>query len=228
MAHDWGGPISLGWAQRHHDRIAGLMLANTAVHRDPADASAAGLIRLARQRLLRELVCVRTATFVRAAAALSRPPLPRRGTRRAPGTVLVDSSAAQAVGEFVADIPLRAEPSQPRGARSRRDGLAGLAASRRCCSGDPRDPSSPSDSFATWNTGCRMPTSTGTPGASHLVTEDVPQAAEDAWSWVRRRIGGCPQPTPARAAAAALRWCCDAAARLLPSHRGAEAAAVPA
>ncbi len=33
-------------------------------------------------------------------------------------------------------------------------------------------------------------------GASHLVTEDVPEAADHAWTWIRTRI--CePQPTPA-------------------------------
>ena len=30
-AHDWGGPISLGWALRHLDQIAGLILTNTGV-----------------------------------------------------------------------------------------------------------------------------------------------------------------------------------------------------
>ena len=30
-AHDWGGPISLGWAERHSDRVAGIILANTGV-----------------------------------------------------------------------------------------------------------------------------------------------------------------------------------------------------
>ena len=75
VAHDWGGPIALGWALRHRDRLAGLVLANTAVHHDPAAAPPA-LIRLARSRPLRDLVCVRTPAFVRTAAALSRPPLP--------------------------------------------------------------------------------------------------------------------------------------------------------
>ncbi|MDH3518033.1 MAG: alpha/beta fold hydrolase, partial [Acidimicrobiia bacterium] len=31
VAHDWGGPISLGWAQRNPDIVAGIVLANTAV-----------------------------------------------------------------------------------------------------------------------------------------------------------------------------------------------------
>ena len=80
-AHDWGGPISLGWAQRHLDQIAGLILTNTGVA-VPPDTDPPALIRLARSRVLRELVCVRTTTFVRATAALSWPPIPV-GVRRA-------------------------------------------------------------------------------------------------------------------------------------------------
>ena len=29
VAHDWGGPISVGWALRHRDRLAAMVLANT-------------------------------------------------------------------------------------------------------------------------------------------------------------------------------------------------------
>jgi olefin beta-lactone synthetase len=71
-AHDWGGPISLGWAERHLDQMAGLILTNTGVA-VPLDADPPILIRLARSRVLRELVCARTKTFIRAAAALSWP-----------------------------------------------------------------------------------------------------------------------------------------------------------
>ena len=68
VAHDWGGPISLGWAVRNRDKLAGIVLANTAVHHD-TDTAAPGLIRLARSPALRDLLCVRTPAFVRAAAA---------------------------------------------------------------------------------------------------------------------------------------------------------------
>ena len=36
VGHDWGGPISLGWALRHRDQLRGVVLANTAVHQPPA------------------------------------------------------------------------------------------------------------------------------------------------------------------------------------------------
>ncbi len=47
VAHDWGGPISLGWAQRHRDQMAGIVLMNTAVGL-PANSPAPSLIRLIR------------------------------------------------------------------------------------------------------------------------------------------------------------------------------------
>ena len=51
VAHDWGGPVSLGWALAHRDPLAGVVLANTAVHQ-PEGSPAPTLIRLARSRPL--------------------------------------------------------------------------------------------------------------------------------------------------------------------------------
>ena len=39
VAHDWGGPVSLGWALAHRDQLRGVVLTNTAVHQ-PAGAAA--------------------------------------------------------------------------------------------------------------------------------------------------------------------------------------------
>ncbi len=113
-AHDWGGPISLGWAERHHDRVAGVILANTGVSL-PAEAPAPFLIRLARSRLLHDVVCVRTGTFVRGAARLSRPPL-SAGVRAALRAPYLSAERRQAVGDFVADIPLTANHPSRAGA----------------------------------------------------------------------------------------------------------------
>ena len=160
-AHDWGGPISLGWAQRHLDQITGLILTNTGVAVPPKTETPA-LIRLARSRMLRELVCVRTTTFVRAAAALSGPQIPAevRSALRAPYS---SSSRRQAIAEFVADIPLsRAIPAVLHSIASR-SGSPTSEAFRRCCCGAPGTLSSRSGSLATWNAGCRMRMSTGTP-----------------------------------------------------------------
>jgi olefin beta-lactone synthetase len=109
VAHDWGGPISLGWALRHRDQLAGVVLMNTAVHQ-PESASAPSLIRLARSRPVLQNVTVRTDTFIRGALRLSnpQPPADVRDGFLAPYRT-ADRRAA--IAEFVADIPL--EPDHP-------------------------------------------------------------------------------------------------------------------
>ncbi len=63
VAHDWGGPISLGWALAHRDQVAGIVLTNTAVHQPPGSPAPA-LIRLAGAPGLRQLICQSTPAFV--------------------------------------------------------------------------------------------------------------------------------------------------------------------
>jgi acyl-coenzyme A synthetase/AMP-(fatty) acid ligase/pimeloyl-ACP methyl ester carboxylesterase len=198
-AHDWGGPISLGWALRHRDQIAGLILTNTGVAVPQSGAPA--LIRLARSRTLRELVCVRTATFVRAAAAFSRPPIPAdvRSALRAPYST---TDRRRAVGDFVADIPL--EPGHP--SRPALDhvavGLKGLASVPTLLLWGPRDPVFTHVSLRDLQRRLPQADVQRYPRASHLVVEDAPQSAEDSWSWVRAKVTTRPQklapdrPTP--------------------------------
>ena len=133
MAHDWGGPISLGWALAHRDQLAGIVLSNTAVQHDPRTA-APGLIRLARSAPLRETVCVRTPTFVRGGRRAVPAPLPPRGPPGVGPAVRPTPARRAAIGDFVADIPLEADhPSRAALDRRRRgtgraDRCAGPAA----------------------------------------------------------------------------------------------------
>jgi olefin beta-lactone synthetase len=194
-AHDWGGPISLGWAQRHPDQIAGLILTNTGVA-VPLDTGPPALIRLARSRLLREMVCLRTTTFVRAAAALSWPPIPAdvRSALRAPYS---SAERRRAVGEFVADIPL--ESSHPSRAALERValGLTDLATVPTLLLWGPRDPVFTQRFLRDLQR--RLPHADvhWYTRASHLVMEDAPHAAEDAWLWVRSTASpGVPEPAP--------------------------------
>jgi acyl-coenzyme A synthetase/AMP-(fatty) acid ligase/pimeloyl-ACP methyl ester carboxylesterase len=193
-AHDWGGPISLGWAERHRDQVAGVILTNTGVSL-PAEARPWLLIPLVRSRLLREVVCVRTGTFVRAAGRLTRAPLPP-GVRAALNAPYFSAERRRAIGDFVADIPLM--PTHPsRAALDRvRSGLADLSAVPVLLLWGPRDPVF-SPAFLR-DLKRRLPEADVQwyAGASHLVTEDVPRAAEHAWSWIRTRV--CrPRATPA-------------------------------
>jgi acyl-coenzyme A synthetase/AMP-(fatty) acid ligase/pimeloyl-ACP methyl ester carboxylesterase len=195
-AHDWGGPISLGWAERHRDRVAGVILANTGVS-VPAEARPALLVPLVRSRLLREAVCVRTATFVRGAARLTRAPLPRsvRAALRAP---YFSAARRRAVGDFVADIPLM--PTHPSRAALDRvlSGLAQLSEVPVLLLWGPRDPIF-SPAFLR-DLEYQLPQADvhRYAGASHLVTEDVPEAADHAWSWIRMRVCGSTPPAAER------------------------------
>ena len=194
VAHDWGGPISLGWALAHLDQVAGLVLANTGVAVPPT-AAAPRLIRMVRSPALRELACVRTSIFVSSAAALSRPSLPPavREALRAP---YGSAARRQAVGDFVADIPLEPDhPSRP-ALESVAAGLGQLSGVPALLLWGPRDPVFREDQLRDLRQ--RLPTADvhRYAGGSHLVTEDVPKAAEHTWRWVAERVERVEPATP--------------------------------
>ena len=66
-AHDWGGPIALGWALEHQEQVLGILLANTGVAMPPGGVPLP--IRFARHELLRDLGCRRTSAFLRTTLA---------------------------------------------------------------------------------------------------------------------------------------------------------------
>jgi olefin beta-lactone synthetase len=184
-AHDWGGPISLGWARRHLDQMAGLILTNTGVA-VPLDADPPALIRLARSRVLRELVCVRTTTFVRTAAALSWPQIPE-AVRRALRAPYSSPQRRRAVAEFVADIPLESDHPSRAVLDEVACGLSELGGIPTLLLWGPRDPVFTQRYLGDLQR--RLPHADvhRYTRASHLVMEDAPHAAEDAWLWVRSK-----------------------------------------
>lgn len=125
VAHDWGGPISLGWALRHRDRLAGIVLMNTAVHQ-PADSPVPTVIRLVRSGPLLHTVTVRTSAFIRGALRMSNPP-PPAAVREGFLAPYRTAERRRAIADFVADIPL--SPDHPSAATldSIAAGLADLA-----------------------------------------------------------------------------------------------------
>ena len=212
VAHDWGGPISLGWALAHRDQLAGVVLTNTAVHQ-PAGAAPPGLIRLARISALRTAACVTTATFVRAAAALSGPSLPAE-VRRALASPYVGASRRRSVGDFVADIPLETDhPSRP-ALEAVAAGVTTLVDVPALLLWGPRDPVFSERYLRDLLT--RLPHADvhRYGHASHLVTEDAPETAEHAWRWVsdlcltpvRSTGDDAGSPQPARNVGGPLPW----------------------
>jgi len=194
VGHDWGGIISVGWALQHRPQLVGVVLANTGLDL-PVDGELPGLIRLARNPVLLETACVRTPAFVRGGAALSRPPLAplvRRGLVRPYGS----PQRREAVGDFVADIPVEGDHVSRPAWDLIADGARDLADVPVLLLWGGRDPVF-HDGYLD-DLQRRMPHADvhRYPRASHLVTEDAPRTAADAWRWVAERVSG---PAPAAA-----------------------------
>ncbi len=109
VAHDWGGPISLGWAIRHLDQLTGVILLNTAVSQ-PEGSAVPTLIRIARSPLVLAPLTVLTGGFITGALAMSKPQ-PAAGIRKGFHAPYQSAKRREAIGEFVKDIPLK--PSHP-------------------------------------------------------------------------------------------------------------------
>ena len=109
VAHDWGGPISLGWARHHREQLRGVVLLNTAVHQ-PAGSPAPSLIRLARSRALLDNLTIRSTGFIVGALEMSRPRL-AEDIRAAYLAPYLSPERRTAIRDFVADIPL--SPDHP-------------------------------------------------------------------------------------------------------------------
>ncbi|MDD7961901.1 alpha/beta fold hydrolase [Microbacterium thalli] len=109
LGHDWGGPVSLGWAVRHRDRVDGIAVLNTAVHH-PAGMPLPSALRVAGARAMLAATTVRTTAFLDTTLALADPALAPevRATYRAPYET---PDRRRGIGAFVADIP--ATPDHP-------------------------------------------------------------------------------------------------------------------
>lgn len=103
LGHDWGGPISLGWAIDHSQLLAGVMLLNTAVHHP--DGPIPVPLRLALSASVLGPATVTTPAFLESTLALAHPPLTadlKRGYRAPYRT----AGRRGGIGAFVADIPI--------------------------------------------------------------------------------------------------------------------------
>jgi len=199
VAHDWGGIISLGWALAHAHQLRGVVLTNTAVHQ-PGDSRPPALIRLAHLTALRDTLCVRTPIFVRAAGALSRPPLPR-GVRAALAAPYRGAAARQAVGDFVADIPFGDhDPSRP-ALDEISEGVRALDVPALLLWG-PRDPVFGEQYLRDLRHRLARAEVHRYASASHLLPEDAPRYAEDVARWIQDLPGySTKQASTGRAAA---------------------------
>ncbi len=182
VAHDWGGPISLGWALRHVDQLAGVVLSNTGVHQ-PAESSAPTVIRAARSKAVLPIATRTTRNFIRGGLFFSRP-LPPAEIRKAYYAPYNSTSRRHAIEEFVMDIPLEPDHPSAQALDAIADGLGALADVPVLMLWGPRDPVF-SDIYLRDLIG-RLPHADvhRYERSSHFVPEDAPTFAADVVRWV--------------------------------------------
>jgi acyl-coenzyme A synthetase/AMP-(fatty) acid ligase/pimeloyl-ACP methyl ester carboxylesterase len=183
VAHDWGGPISLGWAERHRNQVAGIVLMNTAVHQ-PAGSPAPRLIRMVKTGGVLERVCVTTPAFIRGAVALARPRL-ARPIREAYQAPYLTADRRTGIGAFVEDIPLSGDHPSRRALDEVAGGLADLALVPTLLLWGPSDPVF-SDLYLRDLAGRLLAAEIHRfEGAGHLLPEDA-DVASAVHAWVAR------------------------------------------
>jgi olefin beta-lactone synthetase len=101
IAHDWGGPVALGWATQHKERVEKLVLFNTGTQIPTTGVP--GLIRVANTTFLRNAICSSSKAFLVGAV------MPTGGISRAVRSAYYAPYASavrrRAIADFVADIP---------------------------------------------------------------------------------------------------------------------------
>ncbi|GGV41299.1 alpha/beta hydrolase [Actinomadura cremea] len=118
--HDWGGPIGMAWAARHPERVARLVVLNTAAFPNPHGQRVRRPLRLPfwilRETRLGERLFLRHNAFARLATLPPlgvRRPMPR-AVRAAFLAPTADPANRVAVRRFVQDVPLRlGDPAWP-------------------------------------------------------------------------------------------------------------------
>ena len=111
--HDWGGMIGMGWAHRHPDRVARLVVLNTAAFPMPSTKRLPASLRLARDTKAGALLVRGFNAFARGATrlAVTRVKLPKE-VRDGLCAPYDNWDHRRAVLRFVQDIPLReSDPS---------------------------------------------------------------------------------------------------------------------
>ncbi len=111
ILHDWGGPIGLGYAVRHPERVGRLILLNTAAFSSPSGRPIHWTLQLCRRSRLLAFLIRRFNLFAQGAVWLGCRRAMPRAVRRGYTAPYDSWSNRIATLRFVQDIPL--EPSHP-------------------------------------------------------------------------------------------------------------------
>lgn len=196
LAHDWGGPISLGWAHNHREQLAGIILSNTAVHQ-PEGASAPTVIRAARTPFVLPALTSRSTNFIRGGLLMSTPP-PPRAVRAGFYAPYKGYDRRVAIQEFVADIPLDPDHVSAATLDGVAAGLADFADVATLLLWGPKDLVF-SDLYLQ-DLITRLPHADvhRYAGSSHFVVEDAPTFAADVATWINGLATNDYIPAPER------------------------------
>ena len=135
IGHDWGGPVSLGWAVENRDRLAAVIALNTAVHH-PDGAPLPFALRVATARGMLAAGTTGTTAFLDTTLALADLDPAVRAAFRAPYATV---ARRRGIGGFVADIPATSADESTPALRRMSAGLRELDVPALFLRG-PRDP----------------------------------------------------------------------------------------
>ncbi|MHA7284896.1 alpha/beta fold hydrolase [Arthrobacter sp. MDT3-44] len=186
VGHDWGGVVSLGFANRNRDDLAAVILTNTAIHQDP-DRPIPAPLRVALAPGVHGLGTRTSTAFLDVTLSLARPALDR-DVRRAFRDPYRTAAARQGIANFVSDIPADASHPSYGALTATAEGIRSLDVPVLMMWG-PHDPIF-SDPYLE-DLARRMPHADihRFERSGHLVQEDAPTAST-AMEWLGNRSVG--------------------------------------
>jgi len=200
IGHDWGGPVSLGWAVEHRDRLAAVIALNTAVHH-PDGASLPFALRVATARGMLAAGTTGTTAFLDTTLALAELDPAVKAAFRSPYATV---ARRRGIGGFVADIPATPGHESTPALHRMSEGLRELDVPALLLRG-PKDPVFGEDHLDDLTD--RLPHADvhRFEGAGHLIAEERPYA-DVVLDWLDEKVVDAVTPaTRSRRSAAAKR-----------------------
>lgn len=198
LGHDWGGPISLGWAVENPARLAGAIVLNTAVHH-PSEERIPFPLRVAGARGVLGAATTVTTAFLDTTLSLAEPKLDP-AVSSAYRSPYATAARRRGIGDFVADIPATPDHRSTAALERVSGGLSGIGVPALLLRG-PKDPVFLEKHLEDLTR--RMPWADvhRFEGAGHLLVEERPYA-ETVLAWLSDRVaptGGTSSAAPVAA-----------------------------
>lgn len=190
IGHDWGGPVSLGWAVENRERLAAVIALNTAVHH-PEGADLPFALRVATARGMLAAGTTGTTAFLDVTLALADLDPAVRAAFRAPYATV---ARRRGIGGFVADIPATPDHVSTPALHRMSAGLRELEVPALLLRG-PKDPVFGEDHLDDLTE--RLPHADvhRFEGAGHLIAEERPYA-DVVLDWLDEKVAYAGTPAP--------------------------------